>query len=417
MTTGPYGVWDRGQTWWPMAEGYHRYISRCQFILQQGRTVADILYLTPEGAPHVFRPPSSAMTGDEVLPDRRGYNFDGCSLGQLYKAFVKDNQIIRGGDFNIKKANELYPSYDLTAKLLNGMGVAEDFKSAAPIRYTHRTTPDWDIYFVSNRTNEPIKGDCIFRTTKASPELWDPLTGKIRKLPQFSSSEGVTTVSLEFDALQSFFIVFRNHTSGALSERKNFSEKTEIASLNGPWNVSFDPKWGGPEKVVRFDSLKGWNLRPEEGIKYYSGIAGYRKHFDLLNAISKDKNKRLYLDLGEVKNLARVMLNGKDLGVVWTAPWKVEITEAVKQKGNTLEIEVANLWPNRLIGDEKLPEDGIKNRAWPDWLIKGEKRTSGRNTFTTYRNYTKDSPLLKSGLIGPVTIQRESFQEKLSKKK
>ena len=98
MTMGPYGVhWDRGQTWWPMVEGYHRYIARCQFILQQGRTVADILYLTPEGAPHVFRPPSSAMTEDEVLPDRRGYNFDGCSPGQLYKAIVKDNQIVFPG--------------------------------------------------------------------------------------------------------------------------------------------------------------------------------------------------------------------------------------------------------------------------------------------------------------------------------
>ena len=495
VTMGPYGVhWDRGQTWWPMAEGYHRYISRCQFILQQGRTVADILYLTPEGAPHVFRPPSSAMTGDEVLPDRRGYNFDGCSPGQLYKAFVKNNQIvfpggasyrllilpsqetmtpallekirslvwdgaivigsppvkspglsgfpecdrkvqsiarelwgglesppvqtertygkgkiIWGGDFNIKKANELYPSYDLTAKLLNGMGVAEDFKSAAPVRYTHRTTPDWDIYFVSNRTNEPIKGDCIFRTAKTSPELWDPLTGKIRKLPQFSSSDGSTNIPLAFEAFQSFFIVFRKGMVGAVSERKNFPERTKITTLNGAWDVSFDPKWGGPEKVAHFDSLKDWTLSLEEGIKYYSGIAVYRKHFDLLNAISKDKNKRLYLDLGEVKNMARVLLNGKDLGVVWTTPWRVDITEAVKQKGNTLEIKIANLWPNRLIGDEKLPDDGIKNGAWPDWLIKGGKRNSSRNTFTTYRHYTKDSPLLKSGLIGPVTIQRESF--------
>ncbi len=495
VTMGPYGVhWDRGQTWWPMAEGYHRYISRCQFILQQGRTVADILYLTPEGAPHVFRPPSSAMTGDEFLPDRRGYNFDGCSPGQLYKAFVKDNQIvfpggasyrllilpsmetmtpallekirslvwdgaivigtppvkspslsdfpegdrkvqsiagelwgrlespsvqteqiygkgkiIWGGDFSIKKTNELYPSYDLTAQLLNGMGVAEDFKSAAPVRYTHRTTPDWDIYFVSNRTNEPIKGNCIFRIAKASPELWDPLTGETRKLPQFSSSNGLTNVSLEFDAFQSFFIVFRKHTSGALSERKNFPEKTKIASLNGQWDVSFDPKGGGPEKVVRFDSLKDWTLRPEEGIKYYSGIAIYRQHFDLPEAGATDKNNRLYLDLGEVKNLARVLLNGKDLGVVWTTPWKVDITEAVKPKDNILEIEIVNLWPNRLIGDEKLPDDGIKDGQWPDWLIKGKERASGRYIFTTYRNYTRDSLLLKSGLLGPVTIQRESF--------
>jgi len=90
-------------------------------------------------------------------------------------------------------------------------------------------------------------------------------------------------------------------------------------------------------------------------------------------------------------------------------PWRIDITKAVMQKGNMLEIEVANLWPNRLIGDEKLPDDGIKDGKWPDWLIKGKERASGRYTFTTYRHYTKDSPLLKSGLIGPVTIQRESF--------
>jgi hypothetical protein len=494
MTMGPYGVhWDRKQTWWPMVTDYHRYISRCQFVLQQGKPVADILYLTPEGAPQVFLPPSSAMAGDEVLPDRKGYNFDGCSPGQLYNATVKDNQIvfpggasyhllilpsmetmtpallekirslvwdgaivigtpplkspglsgfpecdkkvqfiagklwggtevpplqterkygkgkiIWGGDFSIKKANELYPSYDLTAKLLKRMGLTEDFKSTAPIRYTHRTSSGCDIYFVSNRTNEPIKGDCIFRTTKASPALWNPLTGEIRELPRFSSHDGLTTVPLEFDTFQSFFIIFRKGTSSASFGRKNFPVKTEIASLNGSWDVSFDPKWGGPEKA-RFDSLMDWTLRPEEGIKYYSGIAVYRQNFDLPKTFTTAKNNHLYLDLGEVKNLARVRLNGQDLGVVWTNPWRVNITAAVKQKGNMVEIEVANLWPNRLIGDEKLPDDGIKDDQWPDWLIKGKERTSGRYTFTTYRYYTKDSPLLKSGLIGPVTIQQESF--------
>jgi hypothetical protein len=494
MTMGPYGVhWDRKQTWWPMVADYHRYISRCQFILQQGKSVADILYLTPEGAPQVFLPPSSAMTGDEVLPDRRGYNFDGCSPGQLYNATIKNNQIvfpggasyrllilpsletmtpallekirslvwngatvigipplkspglsgfpecdrkvqsiadklwgglevpplqterkygkgkiIWGGDLSIKKANELYPSYDLTAKLLNGMSITEDFKSTTPVRYTHRTSPDWDIYFVSNRTNEPIKGDYIFRTVKASPELWDPLTGEIRKLPQFLTHDGLTTVPLEFDTFQSFFIIFRKGTSGASFGRKNFPVKTEITSLNGSWDVSFDPKWGGPEKA-HFDSLMDWTLRPEEGIKYYSGIAVYRQNFDLPKTFATAKNNRLYLDLGEVKNLARVRLNGQDLGIVWTNPWRVDITEVVKQKGNMVEIEVANLWPNRLIGDEKFPDDEVKDGQWPDWLIKGKERTSGRYTFTTYRYYTKDSPLLKSGLIGPVTIQRESF--------
>jgi hypothetical protein len=110
-----------------------------------------------------------------------------------------------------------------------------------------------------------------------------------------------------------------------------------------------------------------------------------------------------------VKNLARIRLNGQDLGVVWTAPWKVDITGIVRQKDNQLEISVANLWPNRLIGDDHLPQDGIKDNKFPEWLLKGQPRTSGRYTFSTYDPYNKDSPLLESGLLGPVSIQKEVF--------
>jgi hypothetical protein len=493
-TMGPYGIhWDRGQTWWPMVESYHQYIKRCQFILQQGRTVADILYLTPEGAPHVFRPPASAMTDDVFLPDRRGFNFDGCSPSQLYNASVRDHKIVFpggasyrllilpfvktmtpallqkvrslvsdgatiiglppvkspgltgfpicdvkvqsvakdlwgglntperqtvrkygkgkivwGGGFSIKKAEDLYPLYEATSEFLKQIGVSEDFKTSGPIRYTHRTTPELDIYFVSNRTDTQIGTDCSFRSDRGAVELWDPVTGKIRKLSQFSLQSGIITLPLKFDSFQSFFIVFRKDVSVASSRIKNFPEKTEIARISGSWQVSFDPKWGGPERVS-FDSLTDWTTRAEEGIKYYSGTALYRKIFDFSKANSQDKNAHFYLNLGEVKNLARIRLNGQDLGVVWTAPWSVDITGAVKESGNVLEIEIVNLWPNRLIGDEKLSDDGIQGGKWPEWLLNGQKRTSGRYTFTTFKHYTKDSPLLKSGLIGPVTILKEAF--------
>ncbi len=493
MTMGPYGVhWDRKQTWWSMVPGYHRYISRCQFILQQGRTVADILYLTPEGAPQVFRPPLSAMTEDSILPDRKGYNFDGCSPGLLYNARVEKGQIvfpggasyhllvlpavetmtpsllekirslvndgavvvgppplkspglsgfpacdqkvqatakavwggladpstatvhsygkgeiIWGGDL-VPKENALYPDYGPTARLLNGMGVMEDFETSAPIRYTHRTAKDRDIYFVANRTDQSLKADCIFRTAKGSPELWDPLTGRTRRLPEFSVRDGRTKIPLQFASYQSFFIIFAKDAPGTSSGKNNFPEKKELSTLKGPWAVSFDPKWGGPENVV-FDQLTDWITRPEKGIRYYSGIAIYRKNFNFPVPVTADKNKRFYLDLGEVKNIARVRLNGHDLGVVWTAPWKVDITRIVKQQGNLLEIDVANLWPNRLIGDEQFPDDGIKNGKFPEWLMKGEKRTAGRYSFSTYHPYKKDSPLLDSGLLGPVTIQQEEF--------
>jgi hypothetical protein len=111
--------------------------------------------------------------------------------------------------------------------------------------------------------------------------------------------------------------------------------------------------------------------------------------------------------------MARVKLNGKDLGVIWTSPWQVNISGAAKEKNNLLEIEVANLWANRLIGDESMPDDGVKNGKWPEWLLNGTPRTSGRYTFTTHRFYKKGDSLMESGLIGPVKIMKELNNERI----
>jgi hypothetical protein len=158
--------------------------------------------------------------------------------------------------------------------------------------------------------------------------------------------------------------------------------------------------------------LEDWSQRAEPGIKFYSGLATYRRTFDLPPGTLAGARRNLHLDLGAVKNLARVRLNGRDLGVVWCAPWRVDITEAAQANGNRLEITVANLWPNRLIGDEQLPRDAEYGRGgnltrWPDWLLKNEPRPSaGRYTFATWQHFRKDSALLPSGLLGPVTLQR-----------
>lgn len=548
MTMGPYGVhWDRNQTWWPMVGGYHQYVSRSQFVLQQGKAVADILYLTPEGSPHVFRPPSSALKGDTVIPDRRGYNFDGCAPGQLYTARVENGNIIfpSGASYKIlvlpavktmtpallekisslveagatvigsppvkspglsgypvvddkvsalstrlwgqltspqkqttarygkgkliwggnldREINDLYPEYELTAAILKDMGQPEDFTTDKAIRYTHRMTADWDIYFVSNTTGEKTSATTVFRSSKGAPVLWDAMTGKQRMLPAYTAEKGLTTIPLTFEPDQSYFIVFskggagtagagtagaagaagagtagagtagagtagaagagtlgaakaalsaaskpmKNQTgtlTAVFSGNKNFPSLSVISTLKGPWKVSFDTKMGGPASIV-FDALKDWTLRPEDGVRYYSGIAVYHKVFNLPG--NKKTRGKLYLDLGNIKNMARVKLNGKELGIIWTAPYSVEMSSAVKAMGNVLEIEVANLWPNRLIGDERLPDDGIANDQWPEWLLKGEHRPSKRYTFATYHFYNKDTPLLSSGLIGPVTIRKE----------
>ncbi|MDR1601084.1 MAG: glycosyl hydrolase [Tannerella sp.] len=485
MTMGPYGVhWDRNQTWWYLSRPYHDYVARSQFLLQHGRTVADILYLTPEGAPHVFRAPESALESDDpMLPDRKGYNFDACPPGFLYNATVKDGCVTFPGGASYRllalpyfdtmtpallkkivelvdegatvvglppkkspslsgypecdnevqalarklwgdgnppetlaertfgkgkifwseelrtKADGLYPHYDLTAKILSDF-IAPDFAATGKIRYMHRTADDIDIYFVSNRTDRAIDAVCTFRVIGKQPELWHPVTGEIRALPEYSDEKGLTDIPLKFDVYEGYFIIFRDRARSA-SSAVNFPAEKNMAVLDAPWTVSFDPKWGGPESVV-FDSLTDWTAHPNNGIKYYSGTAFYRQTFDMPADCSQES--RLYLDLGKVKNMARVYLNGKDLGVAWTAPWRVDITEAVKSKDNRLEIEVVNLWANRLTGDEHLPYDGIEQGRWPDWLLEGKPRTSGRYTFASWRHYSKDFQLLESGLMGPVRI-------------
>ncbi len=496
MTMGPYGVhWDRGQTWWPMVSEYHTYISRCSHMLQQGNTVADVLYLTPEGAPQVFLPPKSAITENDTIPDRKGYNFDGCSpLMLMEKASVKENKIVFpggasyqllvlphvetmtpelvdkldalvkqgarivgnppkkspslvnypecdkivqtkatqlwnsfdipqskserqygkgtiywGGEYSEPEPGSLFPPYNTTSAILKQLAVEPDFESTAPIRYAHRKTKNMDIYFVANKSENSVNAGCTFRIDHGTPELWNPLNGEIRTLTEYKQQEKRIVIPLEFDAYQSFFIVFDKNIKTVTAEtdkKSNFTQKTKIAELTGPWNVSFDPKWGGPEHVI-FEQLADWTQRPEQGIKYYSGKAVYNKTFNLPDSYSPDQNKGLFLDVGEVKHLAKIILNGHDLGVLWTAPWQVDITDVIKDKDNVLEIEIVNLWPNRLIGDEQFPDDGVKDRKWPDWLLQGTPRTSGRFTFTTHKYYKKDSPLIPSGLLGPVTLLSE----------
>ncbi|MGI8961755.1 MAG: glycosylhydrolase-like jelly roll fold domain-containing protein [Bryobacteraceae bacterium] len=186
-----------------------------------------------------------------------------------------------------------------------------------------------------------------------------------------------------------------------------------IAEATGVWSVHFDPAWGGPESI-EFDKLEDWTARTEPVIKYYSGTAVYKNTFHVQ---SVSQGKKTYLDLGIVNYLATVTLNRKKLGVVWTAPWRIDISDAIVRGENKIEIAVTNVWANRLIGDEQEPADinwqagderfksGYSIKEFPDWFLKHEKRPSQRRyTFTTWNYFTKDSPLAPSGLIGPVKV-------------
>ncbi len=190
-------------------------------------------------------------------------------------------------------------------------------------------------------------------------------------------------------------------------QETNFPQPKPIAVVSGPWDVSFDTEWGGLEKIV-FNELEDWTQRSERGIKYYSGLATYRKSFDLPDLHSSDGD--LYLDLGDVHHIARVRLNGKNLGVIWTAPWRMKITSVARAKDNHLEIEVANLWTNRLLGDQQEPDANVRTVHWPSGLLEGKEWPAGRYTFTTKRFGKMKLPLLKSGLLGPVTVQIADFK-------
>jgi hypothetical protein len=467
MTMGPYGVhWERTQTWWEMVGAYHLYLSRCQQLLRRGLFVADILYLTPEGAPSVFRQPRSATDGE--MPDRRGYNFDACGPDTLIeRAAVKDGRIVfpdgmsyrllvlpqfrtmtprllqkvvdlvengatiigtpprkspsltgyprcddqvkrlaaklwgEGNPLPLRTAGmgrvifdaemtgatnwdrDIYPSYGATAKVLSQMGAVPDFAADGSVRYIHRRDGDADWYFIANRESRVQAMTCRFRVTGRQPEWWNPVTGECHDLAEFAAEEKLTAVPVRLEALESGFVLFRKPVAKAAQPGRNFPEWKTTMTLAAPWEVSFDPKWGGPEKVV-FTSLDDWAQRPEPGIKYYSGKAVYRATFDCGADSAKG---RCFLALGSVKNMASVKLNGRDLGIVWCDPWRAEIPNGVLRQGNNrLEITVANLWINRLIGDSRLPP-------------------KERLTWTTYQPFRPDSPLQPSGLLGPVSIQ------------
>jgi hypothetical protein len=248
------------------------------------------------------------------------------------------------------------------AEVLSMVGGKPDFQyyadnepiDANPLDFIHRRTGDTDVYFVSNRRDQPRAARCRFRVTGKRPEIWDPLNGTIRDAAAFDQIESYgqqsreyTTVPLEFAPFESYFVVFRKPIAAdaAGKAKRNFPKLASVQTIAGPWTVHFDPPWGGPA-AVEFPELVSWTSRPEQGIKFYSGKATYHKQFDLdaEAAAAVRDGSRLFLDLGGLKHVAEVRLNGRKLGTLWTAPWRVEITDAVHPSGNDLEIDVVNLW-------------------------------------------------------------------------
>jgi hypothetical protein len=376
----------------------------------------------------------------------------------------------------------LYPGAPAIAKLMKGLGVSPDFdyvtqSAERDLRYIHKRIGKTDLYFVANEQPHAEQAICSFRVQGKRPELWWPDGGQTAQAAVYEQVDDCVRVPIRLDPSGSVFVIFRTAMSGEreriTSVRRNGESVVELVKeelggvrvteggidlargkggaleaqlwqpgtytltsangkarqveagalpepleIYGPWDVSFQPALGGPGKVS-LDRLISWSEHSDARVKFYSGTATYAKQFEV-KADLFAPGRRLYLDLGKVEVMAGVKVNGKDLGVLWKQPYCVEVTDVLKPGQNTLEVAVVNLWPNRMIGDEQLPEDSERNpngtlKQWPQWLLDGKPSPTGRYTFTSWRLYQKDSPLVESGLIGPVKLRATQKVVLLSK--
>jgi len=424
-------------TWWEMAGPFFDYVGRCQYLLRSGRFCADVLFYNGDVTPNLVAQkhvdPSLGkgydydVCNEEVLLDRLSCQGGKLMLpdGMSYEVLVlpdttrmplkilkKIARLVEAGaavtgPAPVEDSGLLdYPRCDEEIRALAGRlwGSKGGIIDGIPVReilarkkirpdfeytgdedtwldFIHRTTPEADIYFITNRHGRMVRSDCSFRISGSSPQLWDPVHGKIKAKINYRQAGGRVVVPLKFEAFQSWFVVFpRSSSLAGPDSRENFPDQRLLQELTGAWDVAFDPQWGGPDHVV-FGRLQDWSLSDDPRIRYYSGKAVYTKEFNF-KAVA---GAAVFLDLGAVKNIARVAVNGKDLGIVWTAPWQIDISSALRGGSNQLRIEVINLWPNRLIGDAGLP---------------AEKRLTHTNIA-----FKSDAPLLSSGLLGPVTLK------------
>ncbi|MHB1768725.1 MAG: glycosyl hydrolase, partial [Phycisphaerae bacterium] len=324
----------------------------------------------------------------------------------------------------------------------------------------HRHTRDMDIYFVVNRSNQMVHAVASFRVSGKVPELWQPDSGRRITDGEFTNIDGRTNVPLTLGPLASVFVVFRHSSAGVdavtavrrdsqpsnssaidltgngqfeLQAAKAGSYELEFASgrkqvvhvpslpmpeaITGPWNVSFTPGWGAPKHVV-LPKLISWTASENSGIKYFSGTGVYTRTISIPAGFI-GSGKRVILHLGLLHSLAQVWVNGHDLGVLWHAPFKVDVTSAVKAGMNRIRIAVTNTWANRLIGDQQHSSGlhwgsmrtsgatllGQPLLRFPKWVINRTPRPSKHcYTFETWNYYRKNSHLRPSGLLGPVRL-------------
>jgi hypothetical protein len=239
------------------------------------------------------------------------------------------------------------------------------------------------VYWVDNRNNRAESVEAVFRVQGKAPELWHADTGKMERAA-YKIAGGRTTVPLDLEPWEAVFVVFRKAASVPSRTLPKRTE-TDVATVDGAWNVSFQPDRGAPAGIT-LPTLVSWSESRDEGVKYFSGTGTYTKTVQAPAAWFKPGAK-LWLDLGDVKNLAQVSVNAKPLGILWEPPFRVDVTAAMKPGANAVVVKVTNLWVNRLVGDQ-------------------QPNVAKKYTYTSQQFYRADSPLLPSGLLGPVRVVR-----------
>ena len=414
--TAFFGVeFNRLNTWFFDMDIFIQYLKRCNMMLQQGQYVADAAYFIGEDAPKmtgITNPPLpqgysfdyingdvikqrlTVRHGKLVLPN--GITYSILVLPKLetmrpellakIKDLVRQGAVVLGpkperspslagfpeADRQVKSmADELWGNADgKTIKahrygmglILNGMTMQEAFErikvipdlkvtNSDSILFIHRRIHDGAIYFLSNQKDIPVSFDAAFRLTGKSPELWNATDGSVRRLPIYHDNGKTTSVPLQLAPLESAFIVFSNRSGAADTSRSNYPAPAIAVAIDQPWTVDFDSKMRGPAGPVVFNTLTDWVNNPNDSITYYSGTAWYHHSFNI-KGISKDAH--YVIDLGVARAIAKVTVNGMEMGGVWTPPYQVDITRAIRPGINQLDIKVVNTWVNRLVGDGRL---------------------------------------------------------------
>ena len=432
---GPWGThFGENQTWHEPAKGFYRYIQRCQALLQEGEMRCDALGLSfndEDGTDTL--PLSNFMTNTVVTASGK---LRVKSSGREYSLLFFEPGAAKRFEANTswdsveKKCFDLVREYAKKGLKVGPMSERTKFFEIAggdgeDVMVSCRKSGDAAFFFVANTTDKPKKFTANFRQMEGrdfQPEIWNPETGEKRCIGDWVTKDGITQVELSLAAEESVFVVFRKNGAKSYQRMPNLVET--INKVNGPWTLCFDAGGGAPQGAQTLPTLKSWTDFAEPGIRYYSGTATYETTLDV------PEGREFALDLGDVRDVAEVFLDGERIGALWHAPYRVELPRSVKPGRHALKVRVTNAWTNRLIGDEKEPDDCVLSKkmlgfgvqlvqsegktrdiplgraviAIPEEIRANKPRKVARYTFSSWHYILSDKDLRPAGLLGQVKL-------------